>query len=495
VRKTPRAAALAAALAIAACVVPAVAGAAPAACSTDARPGGDWSSYGQNLSNTRSQPQETTIATANVPTLVPAWTFTPTSAGGIGRLESTPVVAEGCAYVTTSSGFIYALNADTGALVWKDRLAEPVVGVCCGGTLFAPTVRDGVLYENVSHNPDTSSDKNGPFVIALDAHTGERLWQSEPVSNEPGSYTNSSAVYSNGLLIIGICNPEQTSNQTGGFAILDARDGAILKRTRTVPDDQFAAGMGGGSIWSTAAVDQAAKVAYVGTGQPSSWSGPESEFVNAIVKIDFDRASPTFGEIIDSYKGTWDDAPYIDVDMAASPTLLNDATGQQMVVNYQKSGWLHAARTRRMSAMWARPLSPIGTALGNYASQATDGTNVFAMATYPGQLFSVNATTGIPNWVVPIPTVLGANPVSYANGVVYYADGKGVLNAIDSATGAPILARPMSADAAAPCTNAGGGVSIARGTVFAVCGDAGAQAGIGPTNGESGWLIAYRPAA
>lgn len=468
-------------------------GHAAATCAEASHPGGDWSLYGQDFGNQRSQPAETTIGTTNVATLEAAWTFSPADAGGTGQIQSTPIVAGGCVYITTSSGYLYALNADSGEQVWNGRFAQTVSGVCCGGTLFAPAYHDGIVYINVSSNTQTGGV--GPHVIAIDANSGDIIWRSAPVATEPGAYTNSSAVYFDGMVWIGISGPEQEPNRVGGFALLDAETGELLVRTHTVPDDQWERGFGGGSIWSTAAIDPVAKVGYAGTGQPSAWDGNESERVNAIVKFDLDRSSPTFGEIIDSMKGTWDDPPYIDVDFAGSPTLYTSELGDQMVAEFQKSGWLHAGYTRHMSAGWSRPLAPFGTALGNYASTATDGKNIFAHAFLPGQLYSINGTTGIPNWVVPVPTAFGANPVAYANGIVYLPDGKGVLNAYDAATGAPLLQRPMSADTPEPCANSGGGLAIARNTVYSVCGDNGVQLSIGPTDGASGWLIAYRPAA
>ena len=490
-----------------------------AACASDHPGGGDWPTLNGSAANTRNQALETTIDATNVAQLTPAWSFTSQSTNEVGSLHSTPIVGEGCVFITNSAGYVYAFNADSGELVWSERFEETVQGVCCGGTMFAPALNDGVLYINVSHNPETATDTKGPYVLALNAHTGDILWKSEQVAWEPGSYTNSSAVFvENGdddLVIIGISNPEDVLNQTGGFALVDASPtcshataavcnndavgadgGSILKRTRTVTDAQYAQGMGGGSIWTTAAVDDDL-YAYAGTGQPSCWTCPESEYVNAIIKFDVDANRSTFGQIVDVLKGDWDSEPrpdqvyYIDVDFAASPTLYEDEFGQQMVAELQKSGWVHAGHTDRMSRAWKAPVSAYGTALGNYSTTTTDGNGtLFVHGTYPGSLWSINGTTGLPNWVVPAPTLVGANPLTYANGVVWLASGLGVLHAYDAATGAPLLARPMAADAGGFCMNAGGGVAIARNTVFAVCGDG--EIGLGANEGAGGYLIAYR---
>ena len=481
-----------------------------AKCASARHPGGDWPSYGQDLANTRSQGKEKKIDVSNAGSLVPAWTFSADfDAGETGAFQSTPVIAEGCLYMTNGSGWIFALNADSGKLVWKGRYEKTVEGVCCGATLFAPTVSKGVLYQLVSRNPETAGDGKGPYALAIDAHSGQVIWRSKPVSTEAGAYTNASSVLYKGLLLMGISGAEGGDHNVGGYAILDARNGKILVRTHTVPARLIEEGYGGGSIWTTAAVDARTGFAYAGTGQPTN---PYAEYhrVNSIVKIDLNRRSRTFGEIVDSYKATPDSrthntpqcqegpreaatatCTYTDVDFGASPTLLRDRLGRQLVVEYQKDGTLHGVYTDGMVGAWRTALAPFGHAPGNYASTATDGTSVFGAGTYPGQIFSIGRDYGGYNWAAPAPTAFGANPLSYANGVVYHADGKGVLHGLDAANGAPLLQRGMQADVGGQCLNTGGGVAIARNTVYAVCGERGVTF-FGPSDVETGWVIAYR---
>src|SRR5437763_1079752 len=72
-------------------------------------PGGNWPSYGHDLRNTRNQPDEHKIGTSNVTSLAPAWKFSIASAEGKGNFQSTPVIANGCVYVGTSEGSVFAL--------------------------------------------------------------------------------------------------------------------------------------------------------------------------------------------------------------------------------------------------------------------------------------------------------------------------------------------------------------------------------------------------
>ena len=115
--RTRRAAGLLAAAAIAAPLA-APSGAAAATCAPGATKGGDWMSYGADHANTRHQEHEKVISPADVSFIAPAWTFSTTTTGGSGDITGTPVVANGCVYVATSRGFVYAINADSGEQVW-----------------------------------------------------------------------------------------------------------------------------------------------------------------------------------------------------------------------------------------------------------------------------------------------------------------------------------------------------------------------------------------
>jgi outer membrane protein assembly factor BamB/plastocyanin len=94
----------------------------PRGCAPSGVPGGEWRSYGRDSSNTRNQPDEKLITAQDAPLLSPAWTFSTEKGGGAGDITGTPVVADGCVYVATSRGWVFAVNADTGNVVWKSRV-------------------------------------------------------------------------------------------------------------------------------------------------------------------------------------------------------------------------------------------------------------------------------------------------------------------------------------------------------------------------------------
>ena len=97
-------------------------------CADPKHPGGEWRSYGHDLSNTRSQPKEKTIDPSNAATLEPKWVFDTTTQKKVldgGTFQNTPVIADGCVYTSTSTGWVFAINADTGKLVWGHAADRP----------------------------------------------------------------------------------------------------------------------------------------------------------------------------------------------------------------------------------------------------------------------------------------------------------------------------------------------------------------------------------
>src|SRR3954454_24891042 len=108
-------------------------------CAARSMTGGEWRTFGGDLSNTRNQHDEKVISAADVPSLTSAWVFSSVSNGGAGDFTGTPIVADGCMYVASTRGWVFAVNADTGKLVWKAQLPHG------GGVNSSVAVADRVL--------------------------------------------------------------------------------------------------------------------------------------------------------------------------------------------------------------------------------------------------------------------------------------------------------------------------------------------------------------
>jgi polyvinyl alcohol dehydrogenase (cytochrome) len=486
-----------------------------AACAPAKHAGGEWRSYGHDLSNTRTQPLEKTIGPVEAALLAPAWSFSAAGAGGSGDFTGTPTIADGCMYVGSNDGWVFAANADTGAKVWSTQLKE-------GGINSSVTAQDGRLYVAVSR-------VGSPYVGALDQKTGRLLWTTQ-IDKQVGSDVYGSPVVVDGVLMEGVSGGSAELGdeadryafqgsvnfvETGTSPHSTKRAGQLLRKTWTIqapsakPKNDFA----GAGVWSTPAVDPAAKVAYVGAGNPFR---PQADHAHAdaVLKLDIDRASPTFGQILSSYKGTIDEylpqysqlpcydipgnpAPYypqgvgqcgdLDLDFGAAPNLFTLPDGRKVVGDGQKSGVYHVMDAKTMKPVWTQLVGPPSAVGGIVGSTAVAGGAVFGPITVGGYLWSVDQAAGARKWVAPVAD--GAhygNPVSTANGIVYTVDFRGFLDAYDAATGVPLLHRSLLIGGPTTPTLSWGGVSIARGTVYAA---------VGMTGLPDGQVVALRPLA
>ena len=485
-------------------------------CADPNHPGGEWRTYGHDLSNTRSQPLEKKIDASNAASLEPKWIFDTSAQRGVtdgGGFQNTPVVADGCLYAATSTGWVFALNPDNGKTLWATPLRGEGGGALIGGVIVgSPTVQDGMVFLAVSK-------PGAPYVAALDQATGELLWTSTVMTTKKFSAVfNATPVYYDGMIFQGWLGVEGSGPTRGGYAIIDAsrscdrraevecvsprpggRGGAILETRWTISDKEYRKGYHGASVWCTAAVDPVEKHIYACGGNPHS-EGKEARYANSLLKIDGDPKSPTFGDVVDYYKGRVDQyvsgadrqvvcenfaeettvlvwsvgCLMLDLDFGASPNLFRDSEGRLVLGDLQKAGVYHAVYADKMAPAWQATIAPPCFSCNATSGAFADG-KIFTVGSPPGHLVSLGTDAdaeGLPQWLYPLHDGIHYQSVSTANGVVYLVDGVGNLNMVDAATGAPLMRRPISMDVQAPSVDtASQGVAIARNRLFVANGN------------------------
>jgi polyvinyl alcohol dehydrogenase (cytochrome) len=473
-----------------------------ASCAAPTTSGGDWTTYGHDLANSRLQPDEHVIGTGNVANVTKKWSFTAVDDLGGGAITSTPIVSDGCVFVTssvTNAAMLFALNADDGSLVWSQKFGGDGLTLVGGAAVGSPVVSNGRVFMLVSQ-PDH------PYAVAFDAFTGTQLWGGGAnklpstadgyIDDSPSAFINASALVipsANGdMLFAGFSSYEASPVGRGGWTIFDGATGAVLSHEYSVSDADFANGERGASLWATAAADVATGFVYAPTGNPSS-SKPEARNADSILKIDVRRASPTFGKMLASYHGdpesyvgalqkqpvcdaqpevrylSWSaTCAQLDLDFGASPNLFHNALGQPLVGALQKSGVFHAAYADTMGGAWTTVMGLPGVAF-NAASTATDGSaSIYGVGTPGGVLQSLSTGDGRLQWAQPVADGVHYQSISLANGVTYATDGWGFLNAWDSATGLPLLKHNIGDDTGntQEANQGSGGVAIARNRLF-----------------------------
>jgi PQQ-dependent dehydrogenase (methanol/ethanol family) len=185
----------------------------------------NWLNYGLNYAETRYS-QLDTITADNVGELGLAWSYNLESRRGV---QATPIVADGVMYVTASWSVVHALDAITGEKLWvydPEVPGEYAAKGCCDVVNRGVAIYEGKVFVG-------SYDG---YLHALDAATGELLWKIDTIENRDMSYTVTGAPrVVNGKVIIG--NGGAEFGVRGYISAYDTETGDTVWRWYTVPGD------------------------------------------------------------------------------------------------------------------------------------------------------------------------------------------------------------------------------------------------------------------
>ncbi len=298
------------------------------------------------------------ITTSNVGKLRPAWIF---QTEVRESLETSPIIVNGVMFVTTSFSHVYALNAATGEELWhyKHPLG-PITTYCCG-----PNNRGVAVYEDKVYLATLDAK-----LVALDAKTGNKVWQSDIGDPELGYSETMAPTVVKGKVLIGTNGGEYGIR--GFVKAYDAKDGKLLWTFNTIPEnsvgvwatkdatgrdmhrdiqaekDQLAKTGDpyktlGGGVWQNPAVDLATNRIYFVVGNPSpdldgAQRPGDNLYTDSLVSLDLDT-----GKYVCHFQYIAHDVWDLD---AVSPPILVDArdkTGKVIpaVIHAGKTGHVY----------------------------------------------------------------------------------------------------------------------------------------------------------
>jgi sulfocyanin len=224
----------------------------------------DWPLLGNSYDNTRWSTLNQ-INASNVNQLGLAWSQQ--EGPNLSGWETDPLVVNGVMYYTTAVDQVRAVNAATGKLLWQFTPKVDFYRAIAGGGGGAPsnrgvTVANGVAYLLTFDNQ----------LIALQAATGEKLWQTSVANTNLGYSESSPVTYWKGLVFAG--SEESDAGERGFAAAFDAKTGKQVWRWYAVPAPGHGwmpklGSHGGGAPWMPLVIDDTTGILYVGTGNPS----------------------------------------------------------------------------------------------------------------------------------------------------------------------------------------------------------------------------------
>jgi alcohol dehydrogenase (cytochrome c) len=233
-----------------------------------AHPTASWITNGGNVFNQRYSPLAR-LNRDNVKDLKALWRTgmgtgaTPSNSGQAQILNY-----EGTLYVINGANDVFALDVDTGAILWTYRgNPDPRAGVPMGRSSRGVTMGEGKIFVGL----------NDARLVALDQRTGEVAWSVEAERWQDGFSITSAPLYHDGMVVTGFSGGEMASR--GKVKAFGAKDGKLLWTFNTIPgpgefghdtwpQDSDAWKFGGAPVWQTPAVDPELELVYFSTGNP-----------------------------------------------------------------------------------------------------------------------------------------------------------------------------------------------------------------------------------
>jgi polyvinyl alcohol dehydrogenase (cytochrome) len=438
-----------------------------------------WQRSGQDLSNSRSQPEERAIRPANVHNLNPKWVFTTG-----GDVSATPAVGDNAVYFPDWSGNLFAVNKNSGRLIWSHKVSD-YDGVDGAISRVTPAVDDDqLIIGDILNSKQTHAGAN---VIAVDRSTGLRRWITK-VDSHPAAIITGSPVVFDGVVYIGVSSNEESlaldpsypcCSFRGSIVALDAKSGTILWKTFVVPDnrgrtDEYS----GNAVWQSPAIDPNRGLLYIGTGNnytapqsvedcqnttPSAHCAAPDDYFDTALALHLKTGKIKWARRLQGLD-TWTVACIVssgttnpNCPVPSSPDFDLGGSGPNLVGNVigfgQKSGIYWALNPDNGDVVWCTPVGPGGSLGGIEWGTATDGKRIYvAIADKDhlpytltpskqqitwGSWSALDVATGKILWQTADPTAgtMDTGSVSVANDVMYAGSYSGQMYALDTKNG------------------------------------------------------------
>ena len=477
-----------------------------------------WPSGGQNSANTHSQSDESKISPSTVGRLQLKWTATTHGdVSAIPAVVDGAVYFPdwGQGFL---SGYLNKVDADTGATIWSKPISD-YTGVPNDAARAAPVVQGNTVYlgdQGAQPGFPGGYSTGGGYLFAVNATTGKPIWTTK-VDQHPNAIITSGALLVQGVLYVGVASSEEGAAAFTGFpcctfrgsvVAVDAKTGQILWQTYMVPDNGgVPGGYSGNGVWGTTpAYDPQSKTLYVTTG--NNYSVPASakqcqqgggtpaqcldptDYLDSIVALDSANGKIKWATRLSSFDD-WNVAciagdpancpadPGPDFDFGSGPNLFK-VNGNLVVGAGQKSGIYFALDAATGKVLWTNQAGP-GSSLGGIEwGPATDGNRIYVAeenfygipyaipgggTITSGSWAALDPATGQTLWQVADPShnlFGGGNalgPVTVANGVVFAPSMSGIVRALDASTGTTLWSQQLPGAAV-------GGAAVVNGVVY-----------------------------
>jgi len=295
---------------------------------------------------------------------------------------SQPAILDGHLFVGSASGLVQALKAESGCIEWTFQATGPV--------------RSAILVEPLGEKHVVLFGDSIGWFYAVEAESGRLLWKKRPEPHEATRLTGAPVAYQ-GVVYVPVAsweesrttNPEYTCcTFRGSVVALRIKDGAQVWKTYMIAEkaterakNQW--GPSGAGVWSAPTLDVKRGVLYVSTGD--NYSAPATPMSDAVValaiangKIVWSKQT-TPGDVWNTLCSTKGNCPGPDYDYGSSVIMETMENGRNMLIAGQKSGMVYALDPdRKGEILWQARVGEGGTNGGVQWGMASDGQLVYA---------------------------------------------------------------------------------------------------------------------
>jgi outer membrane protein assembly factor BamB len=392
----------------------------------------DWTTFLYNTGHSSYNAGATAFTRSNASLLVPAWKWVtpPSPNAGSNLLFASPTVTNGVVYIGAEDGYFYAVNEADQTVLWSDFLGldEPKPNSCikhAKGITATATVAD----DPITGTATVFVNAPDGYLYALNARTGAVIWKGlvdTPSTTVNDYYAWSSPLVANGKVYVGISSDGDCPLVPGGLVAFDQSTGAQVARWIDVPTTGGSGQTHGGSIWSSPVllpngdIVVATGNGYKGSGQPL--------YNESIVRLDANTLKVLdWWQVPNAHQIT-------DGDFGASPTVwtaIINGVSTPMVGACNKNGIFYALAQDDLSAgpIWQRrvTVSYQGGAKECDSAAVYDGNQLIIGGgaattingtTYTGSVQSLNPATGAFNWRTGLPARIVGTPTEDGGRVV-----------------------------------------------------------------------------
>ena len=188
----------------------------------------EWNGWSTKITNSRFQDAASAgLTAADLGRLKLKWAF---NLGDVTEARSQPAVFGRYVFIGATTGALYALDADSGCTLW--------------GFSAASAIRGGVAIGDAAGTPAVFFSDTSANVYALNAQTGKLIWKVRPVDHF-ATLATATPRYYNGVLYQAFSSFEETVGGDpkyqcctfrGSVVALNAANGDKLWQTFTIPD-------------------------------------------------------------------------------------------------------------------------------------------------------------------------------------------------------------------------------------------------------------------